>query len=450
MSNTSVRFMPIRPLNYTESEIIKEIRRVILEECKGSVPSQTRFLQLARISIWTIKTKFGTYAHAIKKAGFVYEDASAKCTPKRVAANLQEVLNRTNGYYFTFSFYRQNGGLYSFQRIKSILNAPKWVDVMQIIGAKQKPYLVRTTAHAQRLKALASLTESDLFKEIARVWQVKGRRPTYSEFRQASQFGMKIYESRFGSWVKAVASFCSTQKTHVQGKAGTRVTKKILLDELQAFQRKRHGDLLTYDFYKAGGGTYSIGTFQAHFRSWTKAVEAVGGISGRQARYSMDDLFDEMQRLWEQLGRQPSWREMWKGGKISPKCYKSVFGSWTKAVYAFCKDRNPSSPEVFSETANQTDRPFTQNATETPITIPNSVQDSQIQVRKTGRSVPKRLRFRVLQRDNFTCQACGRSRVKHGVVLQVDHIIAYTNGGETVLVNLQTLCTDCNSGKSNL
>ncbi|MCW5775769.1 MAG: HNH endonuclease [Phycisphaeraceae bacterium] len=32
-------------------------------------------------------------------------------------------------------------------------------------------------------------------------------------------------------------------------------------------------------------------------------------------------------------------------------------------------------------------------------------------------------------------------------MLHVDHILAWSNGGETVLANLQTLCDRCNLGK---
>jgi 5-methylcytosine-specific restriction endonuclease McrA len=35
-------------------------------------------------------------------------------------------------------------------------------------------------------------------------------------------------------------------------------------------------------------------------------------------------------------------------------------------------------------------------------------------------------------------------------VLHVDHKTAWANGGETVLENLQTLCSKCNIGKSDL
>lgn len=61
----------------------------------------------------------------------------------------------------------------------------------------------------------------------------------------------------------------------------------------------------------------------------------------------------------------------------------------------------------------------------------------------------KKLRLQVLERDNFTCQFCGRSPQKDGVSLEVDHIIPVSRGGRTELSNLQTLCHDCNSGKSD-
>ncbi|MCI5815572.1 HNH endonuclease [Ruminococcus sp.] len=46
---------------------------------------------------------------------------------------------------------------------------------------------------------------------------------------------------------------------------------------------------------------------------------------------------------------------------------------------------------------------------------------------------------------------CGRSpSTTIGLELHIDHIIPWSMGGETVIDNLQTLCSDCNLGKSNL
>jgi len=62
-----------------------------------------------------------------------------------------------------------------------------------------------------------------------------------------------------------------------------------------------------------------------------------------------------------------------------------------------------------------------------------------------------RMRFKVMTRDNFKCCACGASPTKDpSVELYVDHITPWAKGGETVLENLQTLCSKCNWEKSDL
>ena len=39
---------------------------------------------------------------------------------------------------------------------------------------------------------------------------------------------------------------------------------------------------------------------------------------------------------------------------------------------------------------------------------------------------------------------------KPGLTLHVDHVKAWSVGGETVEENIQTLCEACNQGKSNV
>jgi len=68
-----------------------------------------------------------------------------------------------------------------------------------------------------------------------------------------------------------------------------------------------------------------------------------------------------------------------------------------------------------------------------------------------SRDPSPRLRFEVLARDKFTCRFCGASPTKDpSVTLHIDHIIPWSKGGETSLDNLQTLCSKCNLGKSDL
>lgn len=60
----------------------------------------------------------------------------------------------------------------------------------------------------------------------------------------------------------------------------------------------------------------------------------------------------------------------------------------------------------------------------------------------------KELRKKVMLRNNYTCQICGKY-MPDEVGLQVDHIIPVSKGGKTVLSNLQVLCSKCNGSKSN-
>lgn len=60
----------------------------------------------------------------------------------------------------------------------------------------------------------------------------------------------------------------------------------------------------------------------------------------------------------------------------------------------------------------------------------------------------KGLRYKILKRDNFKCQICGRT-AEDGVKLHIDHIIPISKGGKTIGSNLRTLCEDCNLGKSD-
>jgi 5-methylcytosine-specific restriction endonuclease McrA len=70
------------------------------------------------------------------------------------------------------------------------------------------------------------------------------------------------------------------------------------------------------------------------------------------------------------------------------------------------------------------------------------------QIPENPRSISRAMRTRVLERDGFRCRRCGRGR-DHGVVLEVDHILPVAAGGRAIESNLQTLCEDCNGGKSD-
>ncbi|MBX3303573.1 MAG: HNH endonuclease [Nitrospira sp.] len=174
-------------------------------------------------------------------------------------------------------------------------------------------------------------------------------------------------------------------------------------------------------------GKYGITTVIRRFGSWNAAVKAAGLETTVERNIPDEQLFSALYDLWVLLGRQPSYAEVQK-----PAClfhvatFERRFGSWRQAL------------EAFVSYANSED-----------MTPPIAVVVGATP-RRTSRSPDLRLRFKVLQRDYFRCCACGASpSVTPGVLLEVDHIMPWSKGGETAPENLQTLCFSCNQGKTN-
>lgn len=180
-----------------------------------------------------------------------------------------------------------------------------------------------------------------------------------------------------------------------------------------------------YDSY----GKFNSSTVARHFGTWNRALEQAGlQISNKY--YTVQELYDNLAKIWLKLGHQPTRREMSTiGSPISYKAYERRFGKWSIALKSFVEYYN-SEPGVF------------------PVSEANK---SQSLVHRTSRDVNLRLRFLVMQRDNFRCCICGATPARDpSVVLHVDHIVPWSKGGETVIANLQTLCSKCNLGKGDL
>jgi hypothetical protein len=180
--------------------------------------------------------------------------------------------------------------------------------------------------------------------------------------------------------------------------------------------------------YKTSG-KYNERTVSRRFGSWNKALLAAGLSISNEVNISDVRLFENLLNLWQHYGRQPRRAELAKPpSTISQGPYKRRFHSWVEALNSFV------------EYANATDN-------DTPL--PDSA-NNLTKPRDTGRDPSLRLRWKVLQRDRFKCCACGASpAITPGVELHVDHIKAWSKGGETLAENLQTLCSTCNLGKSN-
>lgn len=187
-------------------------------------------------------------------------------------------------------------------------------------------------------------------------------------------------------------------------------------------------------------GKYSSSPFLRAFGSWFNALIKAELNKTRVYGVTNEEYFINIKDIWIKLGRQPKYSEIQKPlSKFCAGAYERRFGTWRKSLEAFIKYINDEDAE---------------KSTEVSKCKPNVNQfktQNNIIKHKTTKNINDRLRFIVLKRDNFKCKKCGRSPATDPrIILHVDHIHAWSQGGETILDNLQALCSQCNIGKSNL
>jgi hypothetical protein len=180
-------------------------------------------------------------------------------------------------------------------------------------------------------------------------------------------------------------------------------------------------------------GNIHSSTIVRRFGSWPAAIERAGLQSARTPmNVPEEELFRNLEEVWTKLGRQPRYAELSKPlSKYSSGTYEKRFGTWRKALGAFIAYINSE---------------------ESPTSTKSEAKNIEPALFPTGsRAINWRLRFIVMRRDNFKCKACGRSPATDPtIVLHVDHIEAWSKTHRTVLEELQTLCSICNIGKSDL
>ena len=178
-------------------------------------------------------------------------------------------------------------------------------------------------------------------------------------------------------------------------------------------------------------GKYNSSTVIKHFGTWNSALKQLN-LPVNNTFWNKKDLFINLETAWTKKGKQPSRRDMDNKelSYISSGAYLRAFGKWSTALTEFIEYINNASESI-------------------NILTHNDFQNDK--GHNTTRDINLRLRFFVMKRDNFKCCMCGRSpATTSGLELHIDHIVPWSKGGETVIDNLQTLCSECNLGKSNL
>jgi hypothetical protein len=283
------------------------------------------------------------------------------------------------------------------------------------------------------LKTLTDYSDESLLNEMRRVAiEFKGQRLTREEFDSLSRVHSTTLSRRFGSWADALDK--AGISTEVAPRA-RRINREMLLGEITAYA-KEFGDPPKLEDIAARLGVHR--TTIHRFGKWPALLKERGlrpVPMGR--RYTDEECFENIVELWTHYGRQPSFSELTHApSRVGSKAYVRRWGGWRAALGAFINYVNQPPPDSELEPLSEAES----------LQCPAQVLSANVRIEP--RSIGLALRYKVLCRDRFRCQICGRSPAKEiGVELHVDHIIPWSRGGATTEENLRVLCLDCNLGK---
>lgn len=256
---------------------------------------------------------------------------------------------------------------------------------------------------------------------------------TKDEYDKIGRLCSTTLQKRFGSWSRAHELAGLRKIRHYDA------TAEDCIADLKRVAASLGTDCITTQDYKQHG-QFSVPLISSRVGSWEDAITKAGlNLSPLYHKTLTDEeLFENLEQLWERLGKQPTREDFVKPlSRYSYSVYPRRFGTYRKALEAFISslDEQPDKPKEKPPDTSEGE------VDATPATP----------VHRTSRAVSWRTRHLVMRRDRFTCQHCGRSpAINPGTVLVIDHVHPWSLGGETVMENLQTLCEQCNGGKSNL
>ena len=201
-------FQPNRLPVYTRQTLLAEIKRVVAAHFAGLCPTHREFNQFSRVHSATVAKEFGSWADAMRAAGFEYsrsrvrrteiEGDSQKITPDLLLKELKSMAHKHNGRVFQYEDYRRLGGKRARGTFCKYLGG--WRQAVARIGLRD--------GFSRPRRDLRTYVDEDYFAEMQRLWEMLGSQPMAREMRKYGKLSPQSFQQRFGSWMQAVYSFC--------------------------------------------------------------------------------------------------------------------------------------------------------------------------------------------------------------------------------------------------
>lgn len=349
--------------NYSREELIEELHR--LKDELGRIPIQPDLANHAKCSIGPYKRIFGSFDAARRKAGYDYSRKTSNSELIEALQDLKESLGtiprttdmRDQGAFSAAIYQRRFGSwesaldaagyecpwrctrsdlLQEIDRLKDELGRVPGQEDMKSVGEySTTPYYAEfggwtealNTAGYEPTRRCSSIPKEELMNELKRLSTELDRSPRAKDMKEHGEFSATTYRQHFEDWNAALAEIgCEPNIVHPDPPTGNTLSKDTLIQELERLAEKV-GSAPTRA-QMDDQGKYHSETYVNHFGSWKTVLSQIGETPNYRNKIPDEELFTELHRLHDELGRLPKQKDMDSHGKYSRGPYLDRFGYW--------------------------------------------------------------------------------------------------------------------------
>ena len=229
-----------------------------------------------------------------------------------------------------------------------------------------------------------NISDQELIQDVQDVAKSLGKDTlTGSEYSLHGKYYDSTLRRRFGSW-KKVLEACNLETVGHNFKCNISNEEMITdLKRVAGIVNLESPTQESYDKY----GKYHSATLCRKYGSWNNVLKFAGMKLNLNRKMSNEEMFEEIERVWIIVGKQPTATDMKSGiSKYSLNSYVRRFGGWRKALEAFVDFINSDTTTLTGEGAEN----------KNTQTVTCSLSENN-EYHKTPRDINLRLRFKVLQ-----------------------------------------------------
>ena len=129
---------------------------------------------------------------------------------------------------------------------------------------------------------------------------------TINQYDKNGQYGSSLARQRCGSWLKAIGEAGLSVK-----RKNSKASPEEFIPYLKLVAKILDKSSVTQGEYQIHG-RFSSGTISHHFGGWLKALQSADLEKTREYGVSNEEYFQNLETMWVNLGRQPSYGEVRK------------------------------------------------------------------------------------------------------------------------------------------